>query len=1003
MAIEKLPLPINFSQGLDRKTDPKQVQLGKFLALENAVFETGTLLQKRNGFGNLPALSGINLSTDLSTYLGNLVALSDTLQVLNGDSGQWISRGSIQPVSLNTVPLVRTSSSQTAVDTAVASNGLSCTVFLESNGNSYYQISDSVSGQIIINRTALPASTAMGRAFVLGNFFIVTFLRTISATPRIQYIAIPLNNPSNPGSPVNLSSQVSGLTAGYDGTIANNILYLAWDGSDVGGAIRITALSSTLNQSNVDAIAGETADLMSVTSDESGITPVIWVTYWDSSSTNVSTLAVNQVLAPVLAPTIIDTGVTIRAITSVADNQLLTALYDNINTYSYSSVETDFISKVTCTQSGTVGTPGIIIRSVGLASKAIIYNNIIYVLSAYAGAYQPSYFLIDSNGNLIVNLAYSNGAGYVVNQILPQIALANNLLSIGYLIRDLLATVNKSQGNANPNGIYTQTGINLVTMSIPGAGSIDAEIAQSLHLTGGYLTQYDGAKPVEHGFDVWPEDIAATTATTGGSLAAQDYFYAVTYEWTDAKGLLHRSAPSVPLQVTTTGSTSANTLNIPTLRLTAKTGDNPVRIVIYRWSASQQVYYQITSISAPLLNNVTVDSVSYVDTQSDADILGNVILYTTGGVLEDIAAPPCSTSTMFDSRLWLVDAEDKNLLWFSKIVQESVPVEFSDLLTVYVAPTTAAQGNTGAITALSVLDDKLIIFKKNAIYQLTGRGPDNTGANNNYSEPTFTTGTIGCTNQRSIVYTPAGLMFQSDKGIWLLSRDLGTSYIGAPVEAYNTATVVSAINVPGTNQVRFTLDTGVTLMYDYYYGQWGTFTGIAAVSSTLYQGFHTYLNQYGAVFQETPGKYLDGTKPVLLAFTTSWLNLAGIQGLQRMYFMYMLATYISPHKLTVQLAYDYNNSPSQTTEIVPDNYSLPYGEDPIYGGGSELYGGPGNLEQWRVFFDRQKCQSLRITIRESYDASLGVSAGAGLTISNLNIQAGIKKGAPTLRPSRSVS
>ncbi len=1001
MALQKAAVPVNFAKGLDLKTDPKQVALGNFLALENSVFQTGTLLQKRNGYADLPAITGTNVSTDLATYLGNLIAIGDTLQVLNSDSGQWINRGPIQPVSLETIALVRTSGSQTTVDTAVASNGLACSVFLD-GGAVYYQVSDSVSGQIIVNRTALPTPSSMGRVFTLGNFFIITFLRTITATSHIQYIAIPLNNPLNPGAAVDLSAQVSSLTAGYNGIVTNNTLYIAWDGSDLGGAIRITSLSSTLNQSNVAAIAGATADLMSVTADNSGIAPVIWVTYWDSVSMNLSALAVNQVLVPVLSPTVLVPALTLRSLTSVADNQILTAIYDNVNSYSFSATDTDFISSVTCTESGTVGTPGVVIRSVGLASKAIIFDNKVYMLSAYAGTYQPTYFLIDLDGTVIAKLAYSNGAGYVTTQVLPSISLIGTTLSIGYLIKDLLATVNKSQGNANPNGIYTQTGINLASFTIPGSGSIEAELAESLHLTGGYVTQYDGAKPVEHGFAVWPEDLDITTSGAGGNIAAGNYFYAVTYEWTDAKGLLHRSAPSVPFGVTTLGATSTNTLNIPTLRLTAKTGDNPVRIVIYRWSQVQQIYYQITSISTPLLNDTSVDSVTYVDTQADADILGNVILYTTGGVLENIAAPACSTSTMFDSRLWIVDAEDKNLLWFSKLVQEAVPVEFSDFLTVYVTPTTAAQGNTGPITALSVLDDKLIIFKRNAIYQLTGRGPDNTGANNNYSEPTFTTATVGCTNQRSIVYTPAGLMFQSDKGIWLLGRDLSTSYIGAPVEAYNSATVVSSVNIPGTNQVRFTLDTGVTLMYDYFYGQWGEFTGIPAVSSTLYQNLHTYLTDTGVVRQESPGRFLDGTKPVLLKFTTSWLNLAGVQGLERVYFMYMLANFITPHKLTMQVAYDYNDSPSQSTQIVPDNYSLPYGGISIYGGGPTTYGGPGRIEQWRLFFARQKCQAMRLTLIETYDPSFGVSAGAGLTISQLNFQVGIKKGAPTLNPARSV-
>ena len=136
------------------------------------------------------------------------------------------------------------------------------------------------------------------------------------------------------------------------------------------------------------------------------------------------------------------------------------------------------------------------------------------------------------------------------------------------------------------------------------------------------------------------------------------------------------------------------------------------------------------------------------------------------------------------------------------------------------------------------------------------------------------------------MFQPQGLMFQSDKGIWLLGRDLSTQYIGAPVEAYNDNTVVAAINVPGTNQVRFTLDNGITLMYDYYVGQWATFNNIPAISSTLYQSLHTYINANGQVFQENEGSYLDGSKPVLMSFQTSWIHLAGVQGYERFYPFY---------------------------------------------------------------------------------------------------------------------
>src|ERR1700677_556451 len=135
----------------------------------------------------------------------------------------------------------------------------------------------------------------------------------------------------------------------------------------------------------------------------------------------------------------------------------------------------------------------------------------------------------------------------------------------------------------------------------------------------------------------------------------------------------------------------------------------------------------------------------------------------------------------------------------------------SDLLTFYIAPNAGTTTSTGPMKCIFPMDDKLIIFKQNAMYYINGTGPDNTGANSQYSQAIFITSTVGCANQNSIVFIPQGLMFQSDKGIWLLGRDLSTNYIGAPVENTNQYLITSATTIPGTTQVRFTLNNGTAL------------------------------------------------------------------------------------------------------------------------------------------------------------------------------------------------
>jgi len=1012
MPIQKQPVNINFLQGLDTKTDPYQVSVGNFLSLTNSVFDKVGRLTKRNGFSNLTSLPN-DTTSYLTTFNGDLQAIGDSFLTYSPNQTAWIDKGSIYPITLSTMPLIRNSVDQVQADIAI-NNGLICTVYTETptiSPSFKYAVADATTGQNIVEPTVLPnanASYGFPKVFSLGNYFLIIYT-TGTTSYNLVGIAVSAINPTIPVTTITLATNYQPYPySAYDGAIYNNSLYLAYNGSGTSG-VKMVIVTAQLQVSGTYILDASHQGIdISVSADTTN--NLIWVFYYNGTTAYV--LAVTPNVIPFLAPQTVFSNPNVQNITSTVLNGKLTFFYEIINNYTYdSSIPTHYVEANTLSNTGQLGTAYVAVRSVGLASKAFIVNSTIYFLATYQSPYQPTYFLIDgststqSNPIVVARLAYQNGGGYLMNG-LPNVPISGITAYIPYLYKDLIASVNKNTNvpaGSQVAGIYSQTGVNLVKFEFTNDAIFSTEIGSNLNLTGGFLWMYDGYLPVEQNFFLYPDSVEATWSTSGGSIHAQPdgstntnaYFYQVTYEWTDNQGNAFRSAPSIPISVTTTGSgtTGSITVNVPTLRLTYKIS-SPLKIVIYRWSVAQQSYYQVTSITVPELNNTTIDSISYVDTLSDSSILGNNLIYTTGGVVEDVGAPSSSILTLFDDRLWLVDAEDPNLLWYSKQVIEGTPVEMSDLFTYYVAPSTGAQGSTGSITALSPMDDKLIIFKEDAIYYINGSGPDNTGANSGYpTSPIFITSTVGCTNPASIVIMQDGLMFQSNKGIWLLGRDLSTAYIGAAVEQYNSYTVTSALNIPATNQIRFSLSSGVTLMYDYFVHQWGTFEGIPAVSGTLYQELHTIVNQYGQVSQETAGVYLDGSNPVLMSFTTSWLNVAGLRGYIRAYWFYLLGTYLSPHKLQVGVAYDYDSSTYQGTLINPTNYGGYYGSDPYYGGnGATPYGGPSNIEQWRIFLQRQRCRSFQITIQEVFDPSYGTVAGPGLTLSGLNCIVGVKKG-----------
>lgn len=1084
---------INFSGPLDTKSDPFQLQLGAFTSLVNCIFTEGGLLTKRNGNTQLASLP-YSTSEYLTTYNQGPIAVGPKLQAYSSASNTWNNQGTMTPMGLGVLPIVRRNTSQSQVDTAISPNGLVCVAYTDQNPTalttniSRYSVLDSTTGQVITPPTTIAnADPVFGspRVFALGVFFIIVFARKVSTTYHLQYIAISSNNPSSvlvSATDISTTLFSPSTTLAFDGAVLNNSLFLAWNAASSAG-IAMTYISSNLALgATTNPDASHSATIMSVCAD--AVNSLVYATYYNSSGTVGYTLAVNAQLHVVLAATQVIPSGTVLNLTSTALSGILTFLYEVSNNYSYdSAIPSHYVNINTCTQAGTVGSATTITRGVGLASKSFLYLNNVYWLSAYQSPYQPTYFLMNSSGQPILKLAYGNGGGYLPVG-LPSVTSLTSEYGLnfycGYLFKDLIQAVNKNTNVAagvQVAGIYAQLGINLAEFSFS-PNIISAEIGKNLNMTGGFVWSFDGSSPVEQGFFVWPDSVQATwlensvvtptgttvigsstiitlSANTGiapgmsitgtgipagttvlsvgtttllmsaaatgnhtteslsiqgnvwsepdAATTANAYFYQCTYEWGDNAGNLYRSSPSIPLAVTTTGSakTGTITVHVPTLRLSYKTN---VKICVYRWSVAQQIYYQVTSIVYPTMNSATVDSIDFVDTQTDAQILGNNILYTTGGTVENIGPPSFTSLFIFDDRLFGITSEDENNTWFTNQIIEGVELQFSDLLTYYVAPNIGAQGNTGPLLCGAAMDDKGILFKESAIYYMNGTGPDATGNNSQFSQPQFITSTVGCSNQKSIIFQPQGLMFefQSEGGnqIWILGRDLSTRYIGADVEEYTSnATVESAINIPGTNQVRFTLSSGVRLMYDYYYNKWATALGASSISSVVFQGLELYLDQFGRVFQETSGVYLDGSNPVLMSFQTGWLNLAGLQGYLRAYYFFLLGTYKSPHKLQMQIAYDYNPVALQNYFYSPNNYNGPYGTG-VYGSG--VYGGVSALEQTRNNFQKQKCQSFQITINEIYDPSLGVPPGEGLTLSGINLVYGVKKGYPKLGASQSV-
>lgn len=1009
MALQKQNISISFSQGIDTKTDPRQVVAGKLEALNNSVFTEGMALEKRNGQQTITTTAE-GVGRGISAYGSEIISFDDyNLYSYVPEGLNNLSKGISQPIDVQSQFVYQPSSNFVSqviglLDSAMHSSGYTIYTFVDPDDGQHgsFVITSSLTNQIVIKKTLIASSTGGGTAgykcFVIGNFFIVSYYNFDNLS--LEYVPIPIST-LTAGAAVVVGA-LDSSTQQYDAVTANSLLVFAYGATN---KVQLKTLSSSLVLSSAhDFTDGTQPHAINMWIDEA--TPAnIWIAYYTGSVLKYLIVESTGFTATLAITTIGSFTAVNRFIGTITGAAAISILYvEQQTTYSNGALANS-ISSLTLTNAGVIGATRFQLYNGSLLSRAFKAhrdNNYVYFVLTYGSnvvmqTTEPTYFIMRhhiGNGNLnnadnlitpIAKLASGGAFPYQENDSLSidQEYYVTHVTMVG----DNKATfaILKANGGLEVQGVLFPN-FCIATQTIDFANNDAyqyAEIGNVLNITGGLLGMYDGGYPVENNFNVYPENINITSSTSGGSLAAADYAYIAVYRWTDSKGNTHRSAPSIQFEKTTTGATSTNTIKVPTLQYTQKQNGSVV-VELYRNTPTAPAGNSTTTfyIILSAIQDSNTKEVTFTDTFADADIVGDTILYTqAGGGVDNAGPPPCAGITIYKSRLFIIDAEDRNLLWFSKQVIEDTPVEMSALFTQFIDP------RFGPMTAISVLDDKLIIFKSNAIFYLTGQGPDNAGGNNDFSDAIYVTSNVGCVDPRSIVTTQDGLMFKSNKGIWLLDRGLGTSYIGAPLEKYNPHHITGAELIPDTTQVQFTLDDNTTcLMYDYFYKQWDTFSNYVAAATTVYNGLFTFITPTGTVISEIEGTYSDSGTAILQSLTTSWLSFAGLQGFQRVYRLYLLTEYLSPQIISVGIAYDFDDTIVQT--ITMDSTSL-----------SQIFG---PLGQWRINIDKQKCQAIKITISEQIDPN-NPTPGAGLKINAIGLLVGSKLSYPKLIATQSVT
>jgi hypothetical protein len=989
--LQTVNVPISFAGGLDTKTDEKLVVPGKLTLLENGVFTKGGQIQKRNGYEALGAsilgrTTSLTTGQALQTYDQELLTISENHVYSRSTSNDaLVDKGSAFSVIVENDTIVRNAYQQSRVDSARVGN-VAVYAWQDSRGGVRATVIDTETGSQFQSDVQLNASATDPRCCVINQFIYVFYadganLRARKLDPQAPTsfaTAVLIGNDLISGTPY-YDVVPHGLKAvvAYHVTNAIKLKYILQDGS-VG--------TTTVGLPNAVSIAENPSNSLTL-----WVEPTTFNIFvaWQNAVNGIRYAVRAPDFTQVLAPTTINAAaVTVNRLTGVCTSTTQARVFFEVNStnpYDHN------IGAATVATNGTVGSTTVIKRSVGLASKAFFYNDEVYLNVVFDSTLQANYFTLNTDGTIVAKLLPGQAGGLVGGNNLPQVVAVSEA---SFSFAGQVKTKFVSEGNTS----YTLKGVTNLSLDFSHARAFaSAQLGENLHFVGGFLSMYDGQSVVEHGFHLFPENVSANPSTTGGSVADGNYTYYVVYEWFDNKGQRHQSAPSVGLSSSVSGGGGSGkiTLTIPTLRLTAKTSPrSEVSLTVYRTKASGTIPFRLTSLSSPTFNDPAQDFITYVDTVNDSSIGSNEILYTTGGILENIAAPACSIIETYKNRLALAGLETENTVWYSRTQTDGEGVAFNDSQFIKVDPL------GGDVTALKFMDDKLLIFKASNIFVLVGDGPNDAGTQNNFSVPELVTSDVGCTNPNSVVLMPDGVMFQSSKGIYLVNRSLQVGYIGADVEGYNSQTITSADLIEDRNQVRFLTDDGSTLLYDYYFKQWSTFTNHEGLDAVIWQGDYCYLRSTGQVYLENDAHFQDVNQEFRLRIGTAWIKTAGIQGFQRVRKAAVLGNYKSSHVLRMRIGYDYEPTYSgrvlfNAGNVINTNY---YGQDSYFGESTPYGGVDTNVYQFRAQLPRQKCEAIRFLFE---DVTSG-TPGESYSLSDLTLEVGLKPGLMRLKAGKTV-
>lgn len=449
-------------------------------------------------------------------------------------------------------------------------------------------------------------------------------------------------------------------------------------------------------------------------------------------------------------------------------------------------------------------------------------------------------------------------------------------------------------------------------------------VAHAAHA--GYIRAYDGETAYEHDWHVLPDIQQVSSTALGALVAGGTYTFALTWEWRNRSGDLHRSAPVLEAISLVPGQNQI----IVRVRSLGFTERDDVRLVAWRsLNNDASVLYRETAVANNKAVRFIAITIGRADTQ--AQQMEPLDQQPAGAVLAHDPTPATDFCAELQGRLWTRDPERGWLVRFSLPAYEGFATGWNSLQG-FELP-----GQRDA-TAIAEQDGQIILFTAVGAFVVVGNGPEINGGGQLYSTPQSVPLDTGALSQEGVVQLPTGIAYGSpNRGVRVLARTRTGVDLGGLVERLflnDGQRVVAAVFDPDTLEMILLDDapdggTRGTLRLHMGTERWARDTGRQGRDMSLSKsGELAIVRLDGTVIRRVPGRVIDPASAAMRMTvrlpwgrTTEATLQPVMSGLQAL----ITGVYVGPHRIECRLYRDYHVLPEVDGFIdvaaPPDDYS----------------------------------------------------------------------------------